>query len=80
MNLGLSVMIWACSLPDERIAKYPLPERDASKLLLYDKGEVKEDVFSNLHKYIPQGMLMVFNNTRVIRARMRFRKTSKKNR
>lgn len=61
-------------LPDERIAKYPLPERDASKLLLYDKGEVKEDVFSNLHKYIPQGMLMVFNNTRVIRARMRFRK------
>ena len=61
-------------LPDERIAKYPLAERDTSKLLLYNKGEVSEDVFSNLPKYIPQGALMVFNNTKVIQARLRFRK------
>lgn len=61
-------------LPDERIAKYPLAERDTSKLLLYNKGEVGEDVFSNLPKYIPQGALMVFNNTKVIQARLRFRK------
>ena len=61
-------------LPDERIAKYPLTERDSSKLLLYNKGAIGEDVFSNLPKYIPQGALMVFNNTRVIQARLRFRK------
>lgn len=61
-------------LPDERIAKYPLAERDTSKLLFYNKGEVSEDTFSNLPKYIPQGALMVFNNTKVIQARLRFRK------
>ncbi len=61
-------------LPDERIARYPLAERDTSRLLLYSKGEVSEDVFSNLPKYIPQGALMVFNNTKVIQARLRFRK------
>lgn len=61
-------------LPDERIAKYPLSRRDTSKLLVYEKGEVKEDVFSNLPAYIKPGMLMVFNNTKVIQARLRFRK------
>ena len=61
-------------LPDERIAKYPLAERDTSKLLLYNKGTVSEDSFSNLPNYIPQGALMVFNNTKVIQARLRFRK------
>ena len=61
-------------LPDERIAKYPLEQRDSSKLLLYNKGVVSEDVFSNLPKYIPQNALMVFNNTKVIQARLRFRK------
>ncbi len=61
-------------LPDERIAKYPLQQRDASKLLLYNKGVVSEDLFLNLPKYIPQGALMVFNNTRVIQARLRFKK------
>ncbi len=61
-------------LPDERIAKYPLAERDTSKLLLYKGGEIVEDKFSNLPGFIPQGALMVFNNTRVIQARLRFRK------
>ena len=61
-------------LPDERIAKYPLAERDTSKLLLYKSGEIVEDRFSNLPAFIPQGALMVFNNTRVIQARLRFRK------
>ena len=61
-------------LPDERIAKYPLAQRDSSKLLLYNKGVMSEDVFSNLPKYIPQNALMVFNNTKVIQARLRFRK------
>ena len=64
------------ALPDERIAKYPLPQRDHSKLLLYKHGEVGEDSFYNLPKYLPQGALMVFNNTRVIQARMHFRKST----
>ena len=61
-------------LPDERIAKFPLPPRDHSKLLLYRHGEVSEDVFYHLPDYLPKGALMVFNNTRVIQARIHFRK------
>ena len=61
-------------LPDERIAKYPLAQRDTSKLLLYKGGEIREEKFANLPNFIPQGALMVFNNTRVIQARLRFRK------
>lgn len=61
-------------LPDERIAKYPLPMRDHSKLLIYNQGEIGEDTFYNLPQYLPQGALMVFNNTKVIQARMHFRK------
>ena len=62
------------ALPDDRIAKYPLAQRDHSKLLVYRKGEVTEDVFYNLPDYLPEGALMVFNNTKVIQARMHFRK------
>ena len=61
-------------LPDERIAKFPLKERDHSKLLVYNKGKLSDDVFYNLPQYLPKGALMVFNNTRVIQARMHFRK------
>ena len=61
-------------LPDERIAKFPLKERDHSKLLLYKHGEVKEDIFTALPKYREKGELMVFNNTKVIQARLHFRK------
>ena len=61
-------------LPDERIAKFPIAQRDHSKLLIYNKGEVSADVFYNLPQYLPAGELMVFNNTKVIQARMHFRK------
>ncbi len=61
-------------LPDERIAKFPLSERDSSKLLVYQHGEVSEDKFTSLPKYLPEGSLMVFNNTKVIQARLHFRK------
>ncbi len=67
-------------LPDSRIAKYPLTERDQSKLLIYrgnengEKGTVTEDHFYNLPDYLPKGALMVFNNTKVIQARLRFQK------
>ena len=63
-------------LPDECIAKFPKVERDSSKLLVYNKGEVSEDVFRNLPDYLPEGALMVMNNTRVIQARLHFRKKS----
>ena len=62
------------ALPDERIAKFPMKERDHSKLLIYNKGVVGEDVFYNLSNHLPKGALMVFNNTKVIQARMHFRK------
>lgn len=62
-------------LPDERIAKYPLAERDHSKLLVYDRGRVGEDIFLNLPSHLPAGALMVFNNTKVIQARLHFRKS-----
>ena len=62
-------------LPDERIAKFPLAECDSSKLLIYNQGKVSEDVFSSLPKYLPTGALMVFNNTKVIQARLHFRKS-----
>lgn len=61
-------------LPDERIARYPLEQRDRSKLLFYKGGEIREDAFLNLPTHIPTGSLMVFNNTKVIQARLRFRK------
>ena len=61
-------------LPDERIAKFPLPVRDQSKLLLYRHGEVSEDVFTSLPDYLPADSLMIFNNTKVIQARLHFHK------
>ena len=62
------------ALPDERIAKYPLAERDASKLLIYRGGQIRETLFRSLPDCLPDGALLVFNNTRVIRARLLFRK------
>ncbi|WP_288151797.1 S-adenosylmethionine:tRNA ribosyltransferase-isomerase [uncultured Prevotella sp.] len=64
------------NLPDERIAKFPLKERDHSKLLIYNHGQVSEDIFYNITKHLPKGALMVFNNTRVIQARIHFRKST----
>ena len=61
-------------LPDERIAKFPLSNRDESKLLVYRNGEVNEDRFTSLPDYLEPGEMMVFNNTKVIQARLHFRK------
>lgn len=63
-------------LPDERIAKFPVPGRDTSKLLLYRGGKISETVFNKLPDQLPSDTLLVFNNTRVIQARIRFRKES----
>ncbi|MBQ9295112.1 MAG: S-adenosylmethionine:tRNA ribosyltransferase-isomerase [Bacteroidaceae bacterium] len=67
------------ALPEDRIAKFPLPERDASKLLIYDKGQISETKFRSLPSLLPEGSLMVFNNTRVIQARLHFRKKTPSN-
>ena len=61
-------------LPDGRIAKFPLTQRDHSKLLVYRHGDISEDTFFNLPSYLPEGALMIFNNTKVIQARLHFRK------
>lgn len=61
-------------LPDERIAKYPLAERDHSKLLVYRAGQISEDHFYNVGDYIAPHSLLIYNNTRVIQARLEFHK------
>ena len=63
-------------LPDERIAKYPLAERDHSKLLVYRDGKVSEDRFYHIGDHIAPHSLLVYNNTRVIQARLEFHKSS----
>ena len=63
-------------LPDERIAKYPLAERDSSKLLIYKGGEIRERVFRDIPEEIPSDALMVFNDTKVVPARLFFRRDS----
>jgi S-adenosylmethionine:tRNA ribosyltransferase-isomerase len=63
-------------LPAERIAKYPLSKRDASKLLIYKEGIIAEDAYRNISAHIPSDSLLVFNQTKVIHARLLFRKPS----
>ena len=66
-------------LPDERIAKYPLSERDQSKLLVYRDGQVSEDHFHHIGEYLSANSLLIYNNTRVIQARLEFHKQSPSN-
>lgn len=61
-------------LPDSRIARFPLEERDASKLLIWDKGNISEDIYRNLASYLSPRTSLVFNNTRVVEARILFTK------
>lgn len=63
-------------LPDERIAKYPLPERDSSKLLIYQDGNVSDKIFKDLPTLLPAASLMIFNDTKVVPARMSFERDS----
>ena len=74
VNQPLYIADFNYPLPDERIAKYPLPERDHSKLLVYRDGQVSEDRFYNVGDYIVPGSLLIYNNTRVIQARLEFHK------
>ena len=63
-------------LPDERIAKFPLAERDHSKLLVWRNGTIAERNFYNLPEELPEGAMLVFNNTKVFRARLIMHKPS----
>ena len=63
-------------LPDERIAKYPLPQRDSSKLLIYKNEDVSESSFSLLPNVLPEDSLMIFNDTKVVPARLHFQRAS----
>lgn len=76
MNIPQNIRIkeYNYPLPDERIAKFPLPERDRSKLLVYDRGDIDERRFTDLPGLLPEGSLLVMNNTRVIQARLFFYK------
>ena len=64
------------TLPDERIAKYPLDNRDSSKLLIYKNSEITHSVFSSLPEHLPSGHLMIFNDTRVVPARLHFQRST----
>lgn len=75
-NKSILIDSYDYGLPDDRIAKYPLKERDQSKLLVYRSGEIIEDVFNNAVHHLPENALLVYNNTRVIQARLLFHKTT----
>ncbi|MEP6684052.1 MAG: S-adenosylmethionine:tRNA ribosyltransferase-isomerase [Parafilimonas sp.] len=72
----LSIQDFDYDLPDEKIAKYPLQKRDESKLLIYKNGKINEDVYLNLDKHLPGNSLIIFNNTKVVEARLLFTKLS----
>lgn len=72
----LQIKDFTYHLPDERIARYPLTERDLSKLLIYKNRTISEDVYRNISAHLPKDTLLLFNNTRVIEARMLFEKAS----
>jgi S-adenosylmethionine:tRNA ribosyltransferase-isomerase len=69
---SIAISDYSYDLPDERIAKYPLEERDQSKLLVWENGRIEDSVFRNLPELLPSNSLLVFNNTKVIRARLHF--------
>ncbi|MDP5120554.1 MAG: S-adenosylmethionine:tRNA ribosyltransferase-isomerase [Spirosomaceae bacterium] len=76
MNESISINDYAYNLPDERIAKFPVEPRDSSKLLTYKNGEISETLFTDLTNQLPEGAFLVFNNTKVIPARLHFQKVT----
>lgn len=70
----LSIHDFSYELPPDRIAHYPLPDRDASKLLVYKNGSITEDIYRNIDQHIPANSLLILNNTRVVEARILFQK------
>ena len=73
---NISIEDYNYPLPDERIAKYPLAERDASKLLVLKNDQITSSHFKNISKFLPKDSLLIFNETKVVRARLQFTKES----
>jgi S-adenosylmethionine:tRNA ribosyltransferase-isomerase len=71
---SLKISDYIYNLPEEKIAQYPLPNRDSSKLLVYKNGKIEETLFTNIDSYIPSNTLVILNNTKVIPARLFFYK------
>lgn len=70
----ISITDFTYSLPEDRIASYPLQKRDSSKLLVYKKGDIRDDTYQNIASHIPANSLLIFNNTKVVEARLLFQK------
>lgn len=73
---NISIEDYDYPLPDERIAKYPLSERDASKLLVLNKDNISSSHFKDIGDFLPKDSLLIFNETKVVRARLQFTKDS----
>jgi len=73
---NISILDYTYDLPAERIALHPLHERDASKLLVYQNGKIQQDIYKHIDAYLPADSLLIFNNTKGIKARIRFQKSS----
>jgi S-adenosylmethionine:tRNA ribosyltransferase-isomerase len=71
---AIRIKAYDYTLPPDKIAQFPLAERDASKLLVFGQGGIREDVFTEIDRYLPSDSLLIFNDTRVIRARLIFTK------
>ena len=73
---NISILDYTYTLPDAQIAKYPLPNRDESKLLVYDNGNITDSVYKDLANHLPSDAMLVFNNTKVVEARLLFTKST----
>jgi S-adenosylmethionine:tRNA ribosyltransferase-isomerase len=71
---NLSINDFDYSLSEEKIAVYPLAKRDQSKLLIYKTGTISEDIYRNISDHLPEKSFLVFNDTKVIKARILFQK------
>ncbi|MEP7255290.1 MAG: S-adenosylmethionine:tRNA ribosyltransferase-isomerase [Ferruginibacter sp.] len=73
---NISILDYTYNLPTDRIALHPLEKRDASKLLVFKDGNIQQDIFKHIDDHLPPDSLLIFNNTKVIKARVRFQKSS----
>ena len=71
---NLSIDDFDYNLPEEKIAVYPLAQRDESKLLIYKNGHIKKDIYRNIADHLPKNSFLIFNDTKVIKARILFKK------
>ena len=70
----LSILDFTYHLPEDKIARYPLAERDGSRLLVYQHATIREDLYRNIDQFLPPDSLLIFNNTKVVEARLLFQK------